>query len=191
MQQSLTTIKLSIDNEIKQQAEEILSTMDLDINKLLNITLRQLIQDKTMPFLPTYKPLKLKDDIMSAIREAHEHVIATGFSENHINEFLADDRELHFSPELTAEIKAAHAKAIEGHESEYMTEEEIDALIEKSMNEDREGKLQARKDFCEGIRRIQAQSVINGTDKMTMDEIDAIIAEVRAEMRAEETAGIK
>jgi DNA-damage-inducible protein J len=35
----------------------------------------------------------------------------------------------------------------------------------------------------EAIEAIQRQSVVNGTDKMTMDEIDAIIAECRQEKR--------
>jgi DNA-damage-inducible protein J len=43
--------------------------------------------------------------------------------------------------------------------------------------------VQARKAFGETIRSIQEQSVMNGTDKMTMDEIDDIIAEVRQEKR--------
>jgi len=42
---------------------------------------------------------------------------------------------------------------------------------------------QARKEFLENIEAMQAQSVINGTDKITMDEIDDIITEVRNESR--------
>jgi len=42
-------------------------------------------------------------------------------------------------------------------------------------------KMQARKEFGEAIKAIQEDSVRNGTDKMTMDEIDAIIADVRRE----------
>ena len=42
---------------------------------------------------------------------------------------------------------------------------------------------QARKEFLETIEAMQAQSVINGTDKITMDEIDDIISEVRQESR--------
>ena len=42
---------------------------------------------------------------------------------------------------------------------------------------------QARKEFLETIEAMQAQSVINGTDKITMDEIDDIITEVRQESR--------
>jgi DNA-damage-inducible protein J len=43
-----------------------------------------------------------------------------------------------------------------------------------------DNKMQARKEFGELVRSIQEDSVRNGTDKMTMDEIDGIIAEVRA-----------
>ena len=42
---------------------------------------------------------------------------------------------------------------------------------------------QARKEFLENIEAMQAQSVINGTDKITMNEIDDIITEVRNESR--------
>ena len=44
--------------------------------------------------------------------------------------------------------------------------------------------IQARKEFGEAIKAAQEQSVINGTDKMTMDEIDSIIAECRKETNA-------
>ena len=50
---------------------------------------------------------------------------------------------------------------------------------------DADVKKQIRKDFGEAFRVAQEQSVINGTDKMTMDEIDDIIAEVRKEKRGE------
>ena len=43
-----------------------------------------------------------------------------------------------------------------------------------------DNKMQARKEFGELVKSIQEDSVRNGTDKMTMDEIDGIIAEVRA-----------
>ena len=46
-------------------------------------------------------------------------------------------------------------------------------------------KKEARKRFKENMRAMQEQSVINGTDNMTMDEIDDIIAEVREEKRRE------
>jgi len=42
---------------------------------------------------------------------------------------------------------------------------------------------QARKEFLETIEAMQAQSVINGTDKITMDKIDEIISEVRQDSR--------
>ncbi|MCL1884950.1 MAG: hypothetical protein FWF81_14485 [Defluviitaleaceae bacterium] len=41
--------------------------------------------------------------------------------------------------------------------------------------------LQARKEFGEAVKAIQAQSVINGTDSISMEEIDAIISECRQE----------
>ena len=46
-------------------------------------------------------------------------------------------------------------------------------------------KKEARKRFMETIEDMQAQSVINGTSDMTMEEIDDIIAEVRKEKRGE------
>ena len=44
--------------------------------------------------------------------------------------------------------------------------------------------MKARKNFGEAMRAAQEQSIINGTDKLTLDEINEIIAEVRQEMRA-------
>jgi DNA-damage-inducible protein J len=44
--------------------------------------------------------------------------------------------------------------------------------------------ITARKAFGDAIRTAQKQSAINGTDKITMDEINAIIAESRLEARA-------
>ncbi|MCL2053167.1 MAG: type II toxin-antitoxin system RelB/DinJ family antitoxin [Oscillospiraceae bacterium] len=46
-------------------------------------------------------------------------------------------------------------------------------------------KAQARKDFKKNLKEMQAISVKNGTDKITMEEIIADIAEYRAEKRAE------
>lgn len=50
---------------------------------------------------------------------------------------------------------------------------------------DIDSKAEARKKFGEAFKAAQKQSVINGTDKMTMEEIDDIIAEVRGEHRKE------
>ena len=49
---------------------------------------------------------------------------------------------------------------------------------------------QARKEFLETIEAMQAQSVINGTDKITMDEINDIITEVRQESRRQAQANV-
>lgn len=46
-------------------------------------------------------------------------------------------------------------------------------------------KREARKRFMQTIEDMQEQSIINGTNDMTMDEIDDIIAEVRKERRDE------
>ena len=46
-----------------------------------------------------------------------------------------------------------------------------------TLNEEADYKRQARKEFGELVRSIQTDSVTNGTDKMTMDDIDAIIYE--------------
>ena len=47
-------------------------------------------------------------------------------------------------------------------------------------------KRQARKEFGEAMKAAQEQSIINGTDKMTMDEINAIINECRQEASADQ-----
>jgi len=46
-------------------------------------------------------------------------------------------------------------------------------------------KKEAKKRFKENMQAMQEQSVINGTDNITMDEIDDIIAEVLEEKRRE------
>jgi len=43
---------------------------------------------------------------------------------------------------------------------------------------------QARRELGEALRAIQEDSIINGTDKITMDEINDIITETRREARA-------
>jgi DNA-damage-inducible protein J len=48
---------------------------------------------------------------------------------------------------------------------------------------DLDSKKQTRKDFLRNIEAMQEQSVMNGTNNMTMDEINDIIAEVRNENR--------
>jgi len=49
---------------------------------------------------------------------------------------------------------------------------------------DIESQKQARKAFGEAFRASQEQSVINGTDNISLDEINDIIAESRREMSA-------
>ena len=48
---------------------------------------------------------------------------------------------------------------------------------------DNESQNQARKELRDAFRTTQMQSVINGTDKITMEEIDAEIATYRLENR--------
>ena len=50
-------------------------------------------------------------------------------------------------------------------------------------NIEAERKRQARKEFGELVKSIQEDSVRNDTDKMTMDDIDAIVSNVRQEAR--------
>ena len=51
-----------------------------------------------------------------------------------------------------------------------------------------ESQNQARKELQEAFRAAQIQSVINGTDKTTMEEIDAEIARYRNEKREKSVA---
>jgi len=51
---------------------------------------------------------------------------------------------------------------------------------------DIDSQSQARKELGEAFRAAQEQSVMNGTDKMTMEEIDEIIAESRRERRTKQ-----
>jgi DNA-damage-inducible protein J len=49
---------------------------------------------------------------------------------------------------------------------------------------DNEPKRQARNELKEAFRAAQEQSIINGTDKMTLDEINAEIKQSRKERKA-------
>jgi hypothetical protein len=53
----------------------------------------------------------------------------------------------------------------------------------QTMNKSDEKQMQARQTLKQAMRDIQEDSVKNGTDKMTMDEIDAEIAAYRREKR--------
>ncbi|MCL2169817.1 MAG: hypothetical protein FWB74_07325 [Defluviitaleaceae bacterium] len=54
-----------------------------------------------------------------------------------------------------------------------------------TITEEEERKIHARQEFGRAIRAIQEESVKNGTDTMTLAEINEIIAEVRREARDE------
>jgi len=49
----------------------------------------------------------------------------------------------------------------------------------KAKFEEWDTELQARKELGELFKEIQQQSIINGTDKLTLDEINEIIKECR------------
>jgi len=65
--------------------------------------------------------------------------------------------------------------AVNAFVSQAVRKQAIPFILELDNSEE----MQARKRFAENMRSIQEDSVINGTDKMTMDEIDEIIQEVR------------
>jgi len=51
--------------------------------------------------------------------------------------------------------------------------------IQLNLTEDNQQKQQARKALKDAFKAAQEQSVINGTEKITMSEIDEIIKECR------------
>jgi len=59
-------------------------------------------------------------------------------------------------------------------------DEGLKEVLAKKSRQEAKGRLR------EAIKSVHEDSVRNGTDKVTMDEINAIIAECRAEMRAEQ-----
>ena len=63
--------------------------------------------------------------------------------------------------------------------------EKIVVISEQEFNKLESTRKKALERFRENNRRMQEQSVINGTDKMTMDEINEIIKEVRQERKGE------
>jgi ubiquitin len=59
----------------------------------------------------------------------------------------------------------------------------VNDMAVQTMNKSDEKQMQARLSLKEAFRAAQEDSVKNGTDKMTMDEIDAEIAAYRREKR--------
>ena len=101
----MTNINIRIDDDVKQEAEALLTKMGITISGAINMFFRQIIKEQALPFQP---------------------------------------------------------KAVT------------------------ESQMQARQELKEVLRAMQVESVKNGTDKMTLEEINGIIAECREEMREEE-----
>ena len=54
----VTNINIRVDNEIKKEAQDIFSTMGLDMTTAINVFLRQVIQQRSIPFFISAEPSK-------------------------------------------------------------------------------------------------------------------------------------
>ena len=96
-----TTINVRVDENVKRDAEAVLDKLGMNISVLVNMTLRQLIMDEALPFLPKYKPneyLKARHGFINAINEAHKQAVAGGLSEDmsldEINSLIKEARQV-------------------------------------------------------------------------------------------------
>ena len=99
MGQSIT-INIRIDEDVKREAEAMLDKLGMNMSVLVNMTLRQLIMDEALPFLPRYKPngnMAARKNFLAAINEAHKQAIAGGLSEDasldEINSLIGEARQ--------------------------------------------------------------------------------------------------
>ena len=57
---SVTNINIRIDKDIKKEAQNVFSSLGLDMTTAINIFLRQAIYQRSIPFVVTAEPLKKK-----------------------------------------------------------------------------------------------------------------------------------
>jgi len=96
-----STINVRVDESVKRDAEAMLDKLGMNISVLVNMTLRQLIMDEALPFLPRYKSkenMKSRIDFMDAINEAHKQAMDGGLSEDmsldEINSLISEARQV-------------------------------------------------------------------------------------------------
>lgn len=95
-----STINVRVDEDVKREAEIMLDKLGLNISALVNMTLRQLIMDEALPFLPKCKSsenMKSRKSFIKAINEAHKQAIYGGLSEDmpldEINSLISEARQ--------------------------------------------------------------------------------------------------
>ena len=93
------TINVRVDENIKREAEIMLDKLGMNISVLVNMTLRQLIMDEALPFLPKYKlneNMKARKAFVKAIENAQEESLINGNSEmtlEEINTMISEVRQ--------------------------------------------------------------------------------------------------
>ena len=94
-----TTINIRVDEDVKREADAMLEKLGMNMSVLVNMTLRQLITDEALPFLPKYKPNDNKiarRNFINAINDAHKQAIAGGLPEDmspdEINSLISEAR---------------------------------------------------------------------------------------------------
>ena len=94
-----TTINIRVDEDVKREADAMLDKLGMNMSVLVNMTLRQLIMDEALPFLPRYKHsenMAARKNFVNAINEAHKQAIAGGLSEDasldEVNSLISEAR---------------------------------------------------------------------------------------------------
>ena len=73
----------------------MLEKLGMNMSVLINMTLRQLIMDEALPFLPTYKPNDAGYRLRKTLRKSQAQAILNGTSEmtmEEINIIIAEER---------------------------------------------------------------------------------------------------
>jgi len=90
-----STVNVRVDEDVKREAEAMLDKLGMNISVLINMTLRQLIVDEALPFLPKYKPNDAGYRLRETLRKSHAQAILNGTSEmtmDEINEIITEER---------------------------------------------------------------------------------------------------
>jgi DNA-damage-inducible protein J len=63
-----THIHVRIDNDLKMQAQQIFSDMGLDISTAINMFIRQVVRNRSFPFLPSADPFYGENNMTHLMR---------------------------------------------------------------------------------------------------------------------------
>lgn len=67
---AMTTIHVRIDKETKEEANEVLDSLGLDMSTAIKVFLSQVIQNQGLPFTPTRNPRTIRKEWDAETKEA-------------------------------------------------------------------------------------------------------------------------